>query len=122
MTSMPDETSLPTDASPPARATPALLGGFEAPASAKAVLLALLQLKGGAVHMTLPDRRVLIFGDGAPVDFLIKDYRFARRVLTSGDIGLAEGFMAGEWESNDLAALLTLLAANIERFTRLMEG
>ncbi|NJO34187.1 MAG: hypothetical protein HC869_14700 [Rhodospirillales bacterium] len=30
--------------------------------------------------------------------------------------------MAGEWESDDLAGLLTLLADNIERFKRLMEG
>ena len=52
----------------------------------------------------------------------IKDWRFARRVLTNGDIGFAEGLMAGEWESADLAALLTLLADNVERFTRLLEG
>jgi cyclopropane-fatty-acyl-phospholipid synthase len=40
----------------------------------------------------------------------------------SGDIGFAEGLMAGEWESDDLAGLLTLIAANVERFTRLLEG
>jgi cyclopropane-fatty-acyl-phospholipid synthase len=42
--------------------------------------------------------------------------------LLNGDIGFAEGFMAGEWETNDLSALLTLLADNVERFTRLLEG
>jgi cyclopropane-fatty-acyl-phospholipid synthase len=106
------------------RATSALVAGLNAPASAKAVLLALLQLKGGAARVTLPNGRVLMFGDGAgpSVDFQIRSYRFARRVLTSGDIGFAEGYMAGEWESADLASLLTLLASNIERFTRLLEG
>ncbi|WP_083197482.1 SAM-dependent methyltransferase [Candidatus Viadribacter manganicus] len=106
------------------RATPALLAGMRAPASAKAVLLALLQLKGGTALVWLPDGRTLAFGDGEgpQVDFAIKDYRFARRVLASGDIGFAEGLMAGEWESSDLSALLTLLASNVERFTRLLEG
>lgn len=106
------------------RATSSLIAGLKAPASAKAVLLALLQVRGGTALITLPDRRVLAFGDGAgaTVDFQIKNYRFARRVLTNGDIGFAEGLMAGEWESNDLSALLTLLASNVERFTRLLEG
>lgn len=116
---MPDQS-----ASSPLRATSGLVAGLNAPASAKAVLLALLQLKGGAALITLPDGRVLAFGDGQgpTVDFRIKHYRFARRVLTSGDIGFAEGLMAGDWESSDLSALLTLLAANVERFTRLLEG
>lgn len=106
------------------RATPALITGLNAPASAKAVFFALLQLKDGAALITLPDGRQLRFGqaDGPAADFQIKDYRFARRVLTSGDIGFAEGLMAGEWESADLPALLTLLAANVERFHRLLEG
>jgi cyclopropane-fatty-acyl-phospholipid synthase len=116
---MPDQS-----ASSPLRATSGLVAGLNAPASAKAVLLAMLQLRGGSALITLPDGRVLSFGDGQgpTVDFQIKDYRFARRVLTSGDIGFAEGLMAGEWESSDLAALLTMLASNVERFTRLLEG
>lgn len=116
------EQSAPT--TPSFRATASIVAGLNAPASAKAVLFALLQLRDGAAHVTLPDGRVLAFGDelGPTVDLQIKDYRFARRVLTSGDIGFAEGLMAGEWESNDLSALLTLLASNVERFTRLLEG
>lgn len=108
----------------PLRATSGLVAGLKAPASAKAVLLALLPLKGGSAAIALPDGRVLMFGDGAgpQVDFRIRSYHFARRVLKNGDIGFAEGLMAGEWESNDLSALLTLLASNVERFTRLLEG
>jgi cyclopropane-fatty-acyl-phospholipid synthase len=124
MKSMPDQVVPSGETPAPARATPALVAGLKAPASAKAVLLALLQLKGGAADITLPDGRVLGFGDGAgpTVDFHIHSYRFARRVLTSGDIGFAEGLMAGEWESQDLSALLTLLASNVERIARLLEG
>lgn len=108
----------------PVRATSSAIAGLKAPASAKAVLLALLQLKGGAALITLPDGRPILFGDGAGprVDFQINDYRFARRVLTSGDIGFAEGYMAGEWQSNNLSDLLVFFAANVERITRLLEG
>ena len=106
------------------RATTALITGLKAPASAKAVLLALLQIRDGAALVTLPDGRRLRFGEegAAPVDFQIRNFRFARRVLLNGDIGFAEGLMAGDWQSEDLSALLTLLAKNIERFTRLLEG
>lgn len=106
------------------RATSSIVTALKAPASAKGVLLALLRLKGGAAIVSLPDGRRLRFGDdaGPAADFRIKDYRFAKRVFMSGDIGLAEGYMAGEWETDDLSALLTLLAANVERFSRLLEG
>lgn len=119
---MPDE--LPQSGEAPLRATSGLIATLRAPASAKAVLLALLQLNGGAAVVTLPDGRRLAFGDdtGPSVDFQIHSYEFARRVVTNGDIGFAEGLMAGEWESNDLSSLLTLLASNVERFTRLLEG
>lgn len=122
MKPMPDE--LPNSGEATARATSGLIATLGAPASAKAVLLALLQLKGGSAVVTLPEGRQLAFGDGAgpSVDFQIRSYQFANRVLRSGDIGFAEGLMAGEWESNDLSALLTLLASNVERFTRLLEG
>jgi cyclopropane-fatty-acyl-phospholipid synthase len=114
------------DTTPPSipRATAALVSALNAPASAKAVLFGLMQIKGGALLMTLPDGRVVSFGDGLGdvAAMTVRDWRFARRVLTNGDIGFAEGFMAKEWETDDLPQLLTLLANNVERFTRLLEG
>jgi cyclopropane-fatty-acyl-phospholipid synthase len=106
------------------KATPAVVATLSAPTRAKAILFALLQLKGGGIDVTLPDGRALSFGDGlGPATSLhVLDYRFAKRVFTSGDIGFAEGLMAGEWASDDIPALLTLLAGNVERFTRLLEG
>ncbi len=112
------------ESSEPSRATSSVISALRAPASAKAVLFALLQIKGGATVVSLPNGKRLRFGDDgvAAVDFKIRDYRFARRVLLNGDIGFAEGLMAGEWETDDLSALLTLLADNVERFKRLLEG
>ena len=59
---------------------------------------------------------------GPAAVFDIKDYRFARRVLASGDIGFAEGYMAGEWESPHLAALLESFAHNYDHIRRLADG
>ncbi len=59
---------------------------------------------------------------GPAAIFDIKDYRFARRVLASGDIGFAEAYMAGEWESPQLAALLESFAHNYEHIQRLADG
>ena len=52
----------------------------------------------------------------------VKDYRFARRVLDSGDIGFAEGYMAAEWDTPHLAALLEALADNYAHIRRLFDG
>ncbi|WP_135210115.1 SAM-dependent methyltransferase [Vitreimonas flagellata] len=108
----------------PARATAAAIHRLKAPARAKAVLLALLNIKGGAIDISTPTGETLRFGDDdrAPIALIVKDYRFANRVLKNGDIGFAESWMSHEWETSDLSALLTLLADNIERFKRVFEG
>ena len=73
-------------------------------------------LPGGSIHRLEGPRP----GPAAVLD--IRDYRFARRVLASGDIGFAEGYMAGEWETPHLAALLEALARNGDHIRRLMVG
>ncbi|WP_395648241.1 class I SAM-dependent methyltransferase [Terricaulis sp.] len=114
---------MPYEAAAPAEsATPALIAALKAPSTAKAALLVLLRIEGGAILVTLPDGRALQFGDGAAFELRINDYRFARRIVTHGDIGFAEGWIAGEWETPDLPGLLELLAANTERITRMFEG
>ncbi|MFZ2031885.1 MAG: cyclopropane-fatty-acyl-phospholipid synthase family protein [Vitreimonas sp.] len=87
-------------------------------------MLGLMRVRGGAIAARLPDGQILLFGDASasPIWLQINDYAFARRVVFNGDIGFAEGLIAGEWESSDLPALLTLLADNAERFMRLFEG
>src|SRR5690606_8392742 len=63
-------------------------------------------LPGGARHLLQGSRP----GPSATLD--IRDYRFAGRVLASGDIGFAEGYMEGEWETPHLATLIEALARN----------
>jgi len=52
----------------------------------------------------------------------VKDYRFIKRCFSAGAIGFAEGYMADEWETPDLAALLTGFAMNFDRLQTLVEG
>ncbi|WP_374346631.1 class I SAM-dependent methyltransferase [Phenylobacterium sp.] len=52
----------------------------------------------------------------------IKDYRFIRRALFAGDIGFAEAYVAGEWDTPDLTAVLSAFALNFERLKLVTEG
>ena len=85
-----------------------------APAPARAVLRLLAQLKTGTLDLQLPDGSLARFGDGqAPRAALrLHDWRMCAAVLKSGDVGFAESWIAGDWSSPDLVALLTLFIAN----------
>ena len=73
-------------------------------------------LPGGATHCLEGAEA----GPSAVLD--IHDYRFAARVLANGDIGFAEGYMAAEWDSPQLATLLEVLAQNYDHIRRLFDG
>ena len=51
----------------------------------------------------------------------IRDYRCLSRVLASVGIGFAEGYMAGEWDTPDLHALLEVLSMNFDRLQGLLK-
>jgi cyclopropane-fatty-acyl-phospholipid synthase len=73
------------------------------------------QMKYGSLEMTLPDHSTRLFGDqktGPHQRLYIHDYRFFTRLVTASDIGLGESFMAGEWETDDLPGLISLLLMN----------
>ena len=83
--------------------------------SARFVLKALQRLSQGTLLIRLPDGTKQVFGErqsGPRAEIDVRDWRFFRRVLLDGDIGLAESYMAGECESPDLPKLIALLAAN----------
>ena len=42
----------------------------------------------------------------------IKSPRFFRKLIFGGDVGFGESFMLGDWESDDLVGLLSLLISN----------
>ncbi len=83
------------------------------PLAARTVLKTLERLAHGRLRMTLPDGARLDFGlGGAQAELVVRDWRAFNRIVYSGDIGFAEGWLEGEWTSADPAGLLTLLARN----------
>ncbi len=75
----------------------------------------LSELKEGRLTVEFPSGARQTFGepDAAHRALLkIDDLRTVVRTLLSGDLGLAEGYMAGEWDTPDLSVLLTLGAQN----------
>jgi cyclopropane-fatty-acyl-phospholipid synthase len=94
------------------------------PAAARAVLDLLTRLAHGTLHLHLPDGSTATFGRGeAPSATLhVKDWQVFARALQSGDIGFAEAFIDGDWDTPDLTALLKLLIANREAVERVVYG
>lgn len=81
------------------------------------LLRCLERLSIGRLTVDLPSGLHGTFGDveGAPrAAIRIKDFRTIFRMMISGDIGLAEGYMRGEWETPDLTALLLLGSRNMD--------
>jgi cyclopropane-fatty-acyl-phospholipid synthase len=61
-------------------------------------------------------------GDGPEGRLIVRDYRFVGRVLAGGAVGFAEGYMAGEWDTPDLSALLTAIGRNFDRIRASITG
>lgn len=87
-------------------------------------LLALNWRSGDLTFVTPAGRELRIKGaePGFTARIIIRDYRFMRRVLASGDIGFAEGYMAGEWETADLSSVLCAVSLNFDRLAKLVLG
>jgi cyclopropane-fatty-acyl-phospholipid synthase len=106
--------------------TPALARALKKiPLSFKMAAMALTNIVEGQVFVKLPDGREITFKGSKPgrvATLIIKDFAFIKRVLSQGDIGFAEGFMAGEWDTPDLAALLEVFSENLDLMPTLMLG
>ena len=91
-------------------------------ATATAVKL-LQHIKGGSLCLSFADGQKLRLGEGPERATLhISDERVFRRVLAEGDIGFAESWIDGDWHSEQLAELLTLLAENRGQLARALHG
>lgn len=93
------------------------------PASARRVLSLLGRLSQGQLELSLPDGQQLSLGRGPLRAALqLRDWRVFSMALKSGDIGFAEAYIQGLWDSPDLAALLKLLLAERETLERVVYG
>lgn len=93
------------------------------PAQARIVLKMLRRLEHGALRVSCPDGSTLSFGSGtAPVSIRLKNWKPCIAALRSGDIGFAESYIAGDWQTDDLAALLQLFIRNRDRLESAIYG
>lgn len=90
---------------------------------ARSVLRLLDGLRGGSLELTLPGGLRQRCGAGPRQAAMeIDDWAVFDAVLARGDIGLAEAWIDGLWDSPDPAALLTLLAENRDGLARALYG
>ncbi|MDH4386820.1 MAG: cyclopropane-fatty-acyl-phospholipid synthase [Caulobacter sp.] len=81
--------------------------------------------QAGQLDVVMPSgRRLSVRGSeaGTCAEIVIRDYRAVGRLMSGADIGFAEGYLAGDWETPDLAALLTACSQNLDQVSRFMAG
>jgi cyclopropane-fatty-acyl-phospholipid synthase len=84
------------------------------PLAARRVLPLLQKLQHGRLHLRLPDGSESVYGQGEQpsAHLVVHDWAVFAAAMRSGDIGFAESFIAGEWETPDLCALLRVFLVN----------
>lgn len=73
------------------------------------------RLRRGTLDVTLPDGRKLRFGGveaGPSAAMIVRDYGFAWRLMNGGDVGIAEAYLRGEWDTPDLTQFLYIFCVN----------
>ncbi|HKS19620.1 MAG TPA: cyclopropane-fatty-acyl-phospholipid synthase family protein [Bradyrhizobium sp.] len=83
------------------------------------------KLQRGTLDVTLPDgRRVRLGGNGPGPAAAMKvyDFCFASRLLRGGDIGIAEAYLRGEWDTPDLTQFLYLFCVNQDWMRTMLIG
>ena len=101
-----------------------ILRGFEPLSGDTRTVFSLLEnLSGGLLEVRLPNGACTLFGNGERgVTLQVDDEAMFGRVLARGDIGLAEAYLDGQWDSPDLTGLLVLLAHNRDVLARAIYG
>jgi cyclopropane-fatty-acyl-phospholipid synthase len=85
------------------------------PRTARWLFRLLERLHAGRLDLVLPGGQYIVFTGGAPgqhAELRLGDWGVIGAILKSGDIGFAETYLDGRWETPDLAALLELAAQN----------
>jgi cyclopropane-fatty-acyl-phospholipid synthase len=97
-----------------------------APAAARAVFRLLGKLSIGRLQVQLPDGSAAHFGTqdsaGPHAAIRLTNWNVCAAALKSGDIGFAESYIAGDWHTPDLAALIRLFIANRDAIESVIYG
>ncbi len=85
------------------------------PLLVRLALKRLINLKHGCLTIQWPNEtlaRIKGENDGVEARINLKNFNLAKRVLKNGDIGVAESYMDGEWDSPNITAVLQLFCQN----------
>ena len=95
-----------------------------APAAARSALRLLQRLRHGTLSVQLPDGSVQRFGNGEAPRAAIRlhNWKVCRAALRSGDIGVAETYLDGDWTSPDLTSLLQVFIGNRHEVEDVIHG
>jgi cyclopropane-fatty-acyl-phospholipid synthase len=95
-----------------------------APAAARSALRLLQRLRHGTLSVQLPDGSVQRFGNGeAPrAAIRLNNWKVCKAALRSGDIGVAETYLDGDWTSPDLTSLLQVFIGNRHEVEDVIHG
>jgi cyclopropane-fatty-acyl-phospholipid synthase len=102
-------------------------GGVDAarfPSHGHLALRLLENLSHGRLDVQFPDGQRASFGsrEAHPADLVMNNWNGVRAALSSGDIGFAESYIAGDWSTSDLARLLAFFLRNREAADRMIYG
>jgi cyclopropane-fatty-acyl-phospholipid synthase len=89
----------------------------ELPRLARLALTYAAKLRRGTLDITLLDGRVIRVGGlepGPAAAMTLHSYSFASRLINGGDIGIAEAYLNGEWDTPDLTQFLYIFCVNHE--------
>ncbi|MDP1868800.1 cyclopropane-fatty-acyl-phospholipid synthase family protein [Bradyrhizobium sp.] len=82
------------------------------------------KLRRGTLDVTLPDGRAVRLGGlepGPAAAMKLYSYGFASRLLKGGDIGIAEAYLQGEWDTPDLTQFLYLWCVNHDLMQQMLD-
>jgi cyclopropane-fatty-acyl-phospholipid synthase len=96
----------------------------QAPLAERLVLAEFALLRRGRLHLHLPDGTSRTFGEGladspapgiAPeATLVVRRHSFFSRCILGGDIGFAEAYLDGDWDTPDIAAVISWFILNVE--------
>jgi cyclopropane-fatty-acyl-phospholipid synthase len=82
------------------------------------------RLRRGTLDITLPDGRQIRFGGmepGPAAAMTVNSYAFAWRLMKGGDVGIAEAYLRGEWDTPDLTQFLYIFCVNHDLISPMFE-
>ena len=104
------------------RAASASLGLFDSLAR-RALIRRLSDLRGGEITLVDDSGETRL---GCPADLLttlhVRDSRFFRHAVLGGSLSVAESYLNGQWDCDDLTALFRLFLRNLQTSDRMDRG